>query len=129
MGFNTDYKISVPADLCIDEIRFVGAPVYGNCKIPYVITSHETSRTTSSDSLYLSSENQTVAFKLLNHKAGDTLALKIDLWGEVINYIELISVADKKVVATPAIYVEEGQVSDTVTITSKSDCHGTGFPF
>ena len=63
MGFNADYKISVPADLCIDEIRFVGAPVYGNCKIPYVITSHETSRTTSSDSLYLSSENQTVAFK------------------------------------------------------------------
>lgn len=121
MGFNTDYKISVPADLCIDEIRFVGAPVYGNCKIPYVIPSHETSRTTSSDSLYLSSENQTVAFKLLNHKAGDTLALKIDLWGEVINYIELISVADKKVVATPAIYVEEGQVSDTVTITSDTD--------
>lgn len=121
MGFNANYKISVPADFCIDEIRFIGAPVYGNCKIPYVITSHEMTRTTAADSLYLSDENQTVAFKLLDYKAGDTLDLTIDLWGEVINYIELTSVADKKVVATPAIYVEEGQVSDTVTITSDTE--------
>ena len=121
MGFNADYKISVPADFTIDEIRFVGAPVYGNCKIPYVITSHETTRTTAADSLYLSEENQTVAFKLLDYKAGDTLALTIDLWGEVINYIELTSVADKKVVATPSIYVEEGHVSDTITLTSDTE--------
>lgn len=121
MGFNADYKISVPADFTIDEIRFVGAPVYGNCKIPYVITSHETTRTTAADSLYLSEENQTVAFKLLDYKAGDTLALTIDLWGEVINYIELTSVADKEVVATPSIYVEEGHVSDTITLTSDTE--------
>lgn len=121
MGFNADYKISVPADFTIDEIRFVGAPVYGNCKIPYVITSHETTRTTAADSLYLSEENQTVAFKLLDYKAGDTLALTIDLWGEVINYIELTSVADKEVVATPSIYVEEGNVSDTITLTSDTE--------
>ena len=121
MGFNADYKISVPADFTIDEIRFVGAPVYGNCKIPYVITSHETTRTTAADSLYLSEENQTVAFKLLDYKAGDTVALTIDLWGEVINYIELTSVADKKVVATPSIYVEEGHVSDTITLTSDTE--------
>lgn len=121
MGFNADYKISVRADFTIDEIRFVGAPVYGNCKIPYVITSHETTRTTAADSLYLSEENQTVAFKLLDYKAGDTVALTIDLWGEVINYIELTSVADKKVVATPSIYVEEGHVSDTITLTSDTE--------
>ena len=121
MGFNADYKISVPADFTIDEIRFVGAPVYGNCKIPYVITLHETTRTTAADSLYLSEENQTVAFKLLDYKAGDTLALTIDLWGEVINYIELTSVADKEVVATPSIYVEEGHVSDTITLTSDTE--------
>lgn len=121
MGFNADYKISVPADFTIDEIRFVGAPVYGNCKIPYVITSHETTRTTAADSLYLSEENQTVAFKLLDYKAGDTLALTIDLWGEVINYIELTSVVDKEVVATPSIYVEEGHVSDTITLTSDTE--------
>lgn len=120
-GVQCRLKISVPADFTIDEIRFVGAPVYGNCKIPYVITSHETTRTTAADSLYLSEENQTVAFKLLDYKAGDTVALTIDLWGEVINYIELTSVADKKVVATPSIYVEEGHVSDTITLTSDTE--------